>query len=139
MTGLPQKKKRSHPLLPYGDTKFEAVGLLSFGITPLFQMFIPPEKSGWICKPDGTYEIEWETAEVQAKIQSTIDFLLKGCNCKKAAKTTCADVSRREAFVVLDVCVKGALTYLQLVMMIWMMAALAVTVMHQMDTQVMTC
>ena len=98
-----------------------------------------PENSGWICKPDGTYEIEWETAEVQAKIQSTIDFLLKGCNCKKAAKTTCVDAARKETFVVLDVCVKGAQIYLQLVMMTWMTALQAVKMIHQMITQVMIC
>ena len=46
-----------------------------------------PEQNGWIHQPDGTYEIEWESQEIQASIQSSTDFLLKGCNCKKGCKT----------------------------------------------------
>ena len=29
----------------------------------------PPEQSGWIYQPDGTYKINWEADEVQNKIQ----------------------------------------------------------------------
>ena len=42
-----------------------------------------PEDSGWISEGDGRYQIDWEAPEVAAKIKSNIDFLLKGCNCKK--------------------------------------------------------
>ena len=45
------------------------------------------DRSGWMCKPDGTYGIEWEAAEAQAEIQLTIDSLLKGCNCKNGCKS----------------------------------------------------
>ena len=30
--------------------------------------------------------MDWEAPEVQEKIRATIDFLTKGCNCKKAVK-----------------------------------------------------
>ena len=42
-----------------------------------------PEDSGWISEGDGRYQIDWEDPKVAAKIKSNIDFLLKGCNCKK--------------------------------------------------------
>jgi len=47
----------------------------------------PPEQSGWIHQPDGTYAIDWEEEEVQKSIQHQIDFLLKGCGCKKGCTT----------------------------------------------------
>jgi len=45
-----------------------------------------PEQSGWVIQ-DGQYLINWESPEVEKKIKSNIDFLLKGCNCKKQCKT----------------------------------------------------
>lgn len=57
-----------------------------------------PEQSGWMCKPDGTYEIEWEAAEAQAKIQSTIDFLLKGCSCKKGCKNNICGCRKKKSY-----------------------------------------
>ena len=36
---------------------------------------------------DGVYSIDWEDPEVQNKIRGTIDFLVKGCTCKKGCKT----------------------------------------------------
>jgi len=45
-----------------------------------------PEQSGWVIQ-DGQYLIYWESPEVEKKIKSNIDFLLKGCSCKKQCKT----------------------------------------------------
>ena len=67
-------------------------------VSDVYSTLPSPEKSGWICKPDGTYEIEWETAEVQAKNQSTIDFLLKGCNCKKGCKNNMCGCRKKGKF-----------------------------------------
>ena len=53
----------------------------------IYSSLPPPEESGWICESDGTYAIDWEAAEVQKIIQDTIDFLLKGCSCKKGCKS----------------------------------------------------
>ena len=49
-------------------------------------------------KPDSTYDIEWEAAEVQAKIQSTIDFLLKECNCKRGCKNNICGCQKEKCF-----------------------------------------
>ena len=46
-----------------------------------------PEESGWM-KSDGCYVIDWEAPEVQDKVRKSIDFLLKGCSCKKGCRTT---------------------------------------------------
>ena len=45
-----------------------------------------PEESGWNKSDDG-YTFDWEAPEIQSKVQETIDFLMKGCNCKKGCKT----------------------------------------------------
>ena len=57
-----------------------------------------PEESGWVCKPDGTFAIEWEAPEAQARIQSTIDFLLKGCSCKKGCKNNTCGCRKKTSF-----------------------------------------
>lgn len=48
----------------------------------------PPEESGWIALPDGTFGIDWEDSHVQSVIEQNINFLLKGCSCKKGCTTT---------------------------------------------------
>ena len=45
-----------------------------------------PEESGWK-KLDDCYSIDWEAPEIQEKVQESIEFLIKGCNCKKGCKT----------------------------------------------------
>ena len=45
-----------------------------------------PEESGWM-KTDGSYVLDWEAAEVQDKVRRSIDFLMKGCSCKKGCRT----------------------------------------------------
>ena len=57
--------------------------------SPLEDMYadlLPPESCGWVKNSDGTYSIDWEDPDVQKKIQGTIDFLVKGCTCKKGCK-----------------------------------------------------
>ena len=41
-----------------------------------------PEHSGWKVDNDGD-EFDWESDEVQQRVKLTIDFLTRGCSCKK--------------------------------------------------------
>ena len=41
-----------------------------------------PEESGWNESHDG-YTFDWEAPEIQSRVQKSIDFLMKGCSCKK--------------------------------------------------------
>ena len=41
-----------------------------------------PEHSGWIKDGEG-YVFDWEDTEVADRVRGTIQFLTKGCNCKK--------------------------------------------------------
>ena len=46
--------------------------------------FLPvPETCGWTNNPDGTFAFDWDSKEVQQTVQKTIEFLMKGCSCKK--------------------------------------------------------
>lgn len=48
----------------------------------------PPEKSGWLKNNTaGSFEIDWDCSEFQSEVQDTINFLTKGCSCKKGCKT----------------------------------------------------
>ena len=42
-----------------------------------------PEHSGWTICEEGRYAIDWEAPEVVEKVKHTIQFLTKGCSCKK--------------------------------------------------------
>ena len=64
----------------------------------IYSSLPPPEESGWICESDGTYAIDWEAAEVQKNIQGTIDFLLKGCSCKKGCKSCLCGCRKRKSY-----------------------------------------
>ena len=55
-----------------------------------------PDDCGWMKQPNGSYCIEWEAPEVLQKIQTTIDFLLKGCGCKKGCKTKSCGCRKRQ-------------------------------------------
>ena len=46
-----------------------------------------PERSGWLKQSDGSYAIDWEDKHVQGEIQSTIDYLIRGCACKTGCRT----------------------------------------------------
>ena len=43
----------------------------------------PPQLSGWCIHSDHTYTIDWDSDEIEAKVRGTIEFLTKGCGCKK--------------------------------------------------------
>ena len=47
------------------------------GLLPL------PDDCGWTKLPDGSYTLDWECPDVQQQVQDTINFLTKGCSCKK--------------------------------------------------------
>ena len=52
------------------------------------QQAIPaPELCGWKKNENRTYEYDWECQMVQRHVQDTIDFLTKGCGCKKRCQT----------------------------------------------------
>ena len=42
-----------------------------------------PESCGWMKSSSGHYSVDWECPAVMSKVQDTIDFLTKGCGCKK--------------------------------------------------------
>lgn len=42
-----------------------------------------PETSGWKKTEDGSFQFDWECPTVQQAVQHTIDFLTRGCSCKK--------------------------------------------------------
>ena len=69
----------------------------------IYSSLPPPEQSGWRFS-DGTYTIDWESSEVQQKIQRSIDFLLKDAVVKRGARLTFVDAERKTAFVVQDAC-----------------------------------
>ena len=46
-----------------------------------------PEENGWIChEENGTavWAIDWDCPQLQSNVQETINFLTKGCSCKKS-------------------------------------------------------
>ena len=47
-----------------------------------FALLPPPERSGWNLL-NNEYSVDWECVELQQQIKETIDFLMKGCSCKK--------------------------------------------------------
>ena len=47
----------------------------------------PPEVCGWLKDDDGTCTFDWECPEVLSHVKETIDFLTKGCSCKKGCQT----------------------------------------------------
>ena len=52
----------------------------------IFTQLPVPEESGWLLHCD-KYTIDWESTEVQQSIRQQIEFLTKGCNCKKGCRT----------------------------------------------------
>ena len=55
-----------------------------------------PEQSGWIRSSTGSYEVDWNSSNFQSTVQETIDFLIKGCSCKKGCKTKqCSCITER--------------------------------------------
>ena len=60
---------------------------LNSPLADLYCSLPPPEQSGWLLNHDGSYAIDWEEPELQMKIKQTIDFLVKGCSCKRGCKS----------------------------------------------------
>lgn len=46
-----------------------------------------PESCGWLHSDDGGYHIDWEAPEIIERVKNTIEFLTKGCTCKKGCRT----------------------------------------------------
>ena len=42
-----------------------------------------PEESGWLRNHAGAFEIDWDSQELQDRVKGTVEFLMKGCSCKK--------------------------------------------------------
>ena len=63
------------------------------GLLPL------PEQSEWL-RSNGTYTIDWEAPEVMDRIKTTVDFLTKGCECKKGCgdKGGCGCVRKKKSY-----------------------------------------
>ena len=47
----------------------------------------PPEEYWWKKDSTGQYKVDWESSEIQLTVEQTINFLTKGCSCKKGCKT----------------------------------------------------
>ena len=70
-----------------------------------------PEESGWNKSHDG-YTFDWEAPEIQSRVQESVDFLMKGCSCKKDCRTANCGC-RKRGIVDQLVCVKNAGSNLQ--------------------------
>ena len=53
----------------------------------IYSALPPPEASGWKKGSTGSYEIDWDCSDFQTNVQETINYLTKGCTCKKGCKT----------------------------------------------------
>ena len=50
----------------------------------VYQTLPPPESSGWLLEDSSNnYSIDWECEEVKAQVKDVVDFLTRGCSCKK--------------------------------------------------------
>ena len=52
----------------------------------IFTQLPVPEEIGWLLQCD-KFAIDWESTEVQRTVRQRIEFLTKGCNCKKVCRT----------------------------------------------------
>ena len=64
----------------------------------VYSQLPPPDESGWLLHQDGSYTINWEDPEVQQKIKGTIDFLIKGCSCRKGCKSKACGCRKKSRF-----------------------------------------
>ena len=53
----------------------------------IYSALPPPEVFGWKRGSTGNYKIDWDCSDFQINVQETINFLTKGCTCKKGCKT----------------------------------------------------
>ena len=92
--------RKCHLTHRYGDTGYVHVVVEMWrnsSLSDIYSSLPPPEQSSWRFS-DGTYTIDWESSEVQQKIQRSIDFLLKGCSCKKGCKTHICGCRKKNSF-----------------------------------------
>ena len=54
---------------------------------------LPDESSKM--KIEDHYEIDWEAPEVKYEVHKSIDFLLKGCRCKKGSRTAICECRKK--------------------------------------------
>lgn len=55
-----------------------------------------PQQSGWQIQSDGTYMFDWDSQELQERVKGTVEFLTKGCSCKKSKCLTSQCTCRRQ-------------------------------------------
>ena len=53
----------------------------------LYRDLSPPEQSGRERDENGEYSVDWESPEACKQAQETIEFLIKGCSCRKGCHT----------------------------------------------------
>ena len=80
------------------DKKIENAGDI---INDLLHNKLRATQHGWTKDTDGAYSIDWEDPD---KIRGTIDFLIKGCACKKDERAIDANATKRVTIVVLVAC-----------------------------------
>ena len=78
----------------------------------LYSNLPQPEDSGWFRQPDGSYCIDWEAIEVLARLERNIDFLLKGCGCRKGCKSKKCVCRKKTSTVAQHVNARVVVTYL---------------------------
>ena len=71
----------------------------------------PPDEYGWKKDTCTTvhYKFDWDSSKIQTTVQETINFLIKGCSCKKDCKINSAAAERTGANVALRANVKDSL------------------------------
>ena len=64
----------------------------------LYSTLPRPEESGRLRQPDGSFSIDWEAPEVLERIESNVNFLLKGCGCRKGCKTKSCGCRKKDIY-----------------------------------------
>ena len=53
----------------------------------MYSPLLQSESCGWLRSDDGGYHVDWEAPEIIERVKNTIEFLTKGCTCKKGCRT----------------------------------------------------
>ena len=72
-----------------------------------------PEKCGWLKLEESTYSFDWECPKIQSQVKDTIDFLTKGCSCKKGCHSNHCHCRKKVIIVDQDASVTVVLTFQQ--------------------------
>lgn len=70
----------------------------------------PPEECGWKKGSTANYDFDWDCSNFQTTVQETINFLMKGCSCKKDVKQNNVVAERMDANVALGANAKDVQT-----------------------------